>query len=768
MHSPESLLSSAGFVRNLARSMLRDGNSADDVAQQTLLVAMQRPPRSARGLRTWLGSVVRSIARQNARGEDRRRRREASVARTESVPSAAEVLEREALRGTVVRAVLALGEPARSTVLLRYYEDKSPREIARLQGVPVETVRTRIKRGLAELRRELDSRLGGERGGWAQALLPLAMSGARGGTVAVGLQVAAGLGAMLLGVASLRLVLGPRDDPGRDPGSAAPAGAAPVASASAPSGEAAAPKRERVAASAPVQERLLSGSVADPRGRPLARTVLYVSPEAAPPARFRYHPEWIASLEQQGTRFEFLETDAEGRFRAAFADHPRVYVAVVEPRDPFLWADPLQGRWLDLPASDVALQVALAPTAEVAVLARVQGSGAQVAAFDCGAQRVSDALVLPGVQARAGRAVLTLPFHPTWSPDEFDLSAEAPELGRASARVRLAPGERREVELSFDAVLALTGRVVDPDGAPVADALVCSGTQIRLRGDEPFKPFEPARVEDGARTDASGWFALEASERYVTVWHPDWSPKTVARAKAALVPLEARAVVRGRLFGRDGRAVSGATLALDRRRETVTDELGRFVFEGVEAGVRGLRLPEKRWVALTVLPGETLEVELGAEERLEVVLEVRRGGEPWLAEIGGVGVGTERISEVVEFRSQDGRLQLSGLRPGRYVLLSGTGDLAVVDLARASAELELGTTPLTVHARPGTRVYLVPAGANELVELLAGRVASRTASAEGVVQYSGLPPGRYGVGIDRCGVALEVELADAPAEVRLE
>jgi RNA polymerase sigma-70 factor (ECF subfamily) len=304
--SPESLLSSAGFVRNLARSLLRDPHSADDVAQEALLTAMQKPPRSERGLRGWLASVVRSVARDRARSEGRRKWREASAARAEGTLSAAEILEREALRAEVVRAVLGLSEPSRSAVLLRYYEDKAPREIARLQGVPVETVRTRIKRGLAELRRALDARLGEERDGWARALLPLAMASARGSAgilpMSVGLQVAASAGLLLLGAGGWRL-LGGRAEP--EPVAGEGAAVLPAVSTTLALVEqrASVPAREPVPASVPVNEHELAGRVSDPRDEPLAGAILYVSPDGPPPERFRYHPEWIANLRQRGLRF---------------------------------------------------------------------------------------------------------------------------------------------------------------------------------------------------------------------------------------------------------------------------------------------------------------------------------------------------------------------------------------------------------------------------------------------------------------------------------
>ncbi len=56
-------------------------------------------------------------------------------------------------------------------MLLRYFEDVSAREIARREHLPVETVRTRIKRGLVLLRTRLASEFGAQ--DWRAAVTPL-------------------------------------------------------------------------------------------------------------------------------------------------------------------------------------------------------------------------------------------------------------------------------------------------------------------------------------------------------------------------------------------------------------------------------------------------------------------------------------------------------------------------------------------------------------------------------------------------------------------
>jgi len=53
-------------------------------------------------------------------------------------------------------AVQRLRPERRAVLVLRYYEDLPHNEIAALVGCPVVTVRTRVRRALADLRRELE------------------------------------------------------------------------------------------------------------------------------------------------------------------------------------------------------------------------------------------------------------------------------------------------------------------------------------------------------------------------------------------------------------------------------------------------------------------------------------------------------------------------------------------------------------------------------------------------------------------------------------
>jgi len=170
---PESLaelLRDARWLHALARTLVHDSDEAEDLLQDAWRVALARPPREAGTARVWFERVLGSLGQMRWRAQRARAARERETARGERLESAAEVVERaEAQRGLVAH-VLALDEPYRSTILWRFFDGLSGADIARRAGVPGSTVRTRLARGLAELRARLERERGGA---WAVALLPL-------------------------------------------------------------------------------------------------------------------------------------------------------------------------------------------------------------------------------------------------------------------------------------------------------------------------------------------------------------------------------------------------------------------------------------------------------------------------------------------------------------------------------------------------------------------------------------------------------------------
>lgn len=213
--NPEELLSHADFVRLLARRLVLDEQTADDIAQDTWLAAVEHPPTSDRSPRAWLARVVKNFSRKRYRTDSRRSARErfAGASAGRAAPSAAEIAAREEMRRRVVDAVQALAEPWRSTILLRYYENLPHRAVAERLGVPLDTMRTRLKKGLALLRARLDAEQDGKKDAWQLALAPLAgiePAALTGATPAAagGFLAATGLNAKVLSFAAAILVMG--------------------------------------------------------------------------------------------------------------------------------------------------------------------------------------------------------------------------------------------------------------------------------------------------------------------------------------------------------------------------------------------------------------------------------------------------------------------------------------------------------------------------------------------------------------------------------
>jgi len=197
----EDLTAHVAWVRRLASQLVRDPGTADDLAQDACLAALQRPPDDRAPLGTWLATVVRNGARLAWRGADRRADRERRSARDEATPSADQLVERVAVHRSVVDAVLALASPYRETILQRYFDGLTPTEIAARSSVSLATVKTRLARGLARLRLELSDE--GDRRTLARALAPLVGPAALGGLPAAPITASPGLGPPLLGILAM-------------------------------------------------------------------------------------------------------------------------------------------------------------------------------------------------------------------------------------------------------------------------------------------------------------------------------------------------------------------------------------------------------------------------------------------------------------------------------------------------------------------------------------------------------------------------------------
>ena len=174
------LLQHDALLRRLA-VRLAEPNDGEDAVQETWLAALRQGELRPGTAGAWLAVTLKRFIAGGHRSGARAKRREAAVARRDLVPSASEIVERESARREVVAALLALDPIYRDALVLRYESDLPPRKVAAALGIPVETARTRIKRGLVMMRRQLDDKVGPD-GGEALALLLV-----RPGAPAVGL-----------------------------------------------------------------------------------------------------------------------------------------------------------------------------------------------------------------------------------------------------------------------------------------------------------------------------------------------------------------------------------------------------------------------------------------------------------------------------------------------------------------------------------------------------------------------------------------------------
>jgi RNA polymerase sigma-70 factor (ECF subfamily) len=189
----DRLLAEMEWLDRLARSLVRGRDAADDIVQETLVRALAAPWASLRDLRGWLAMVAHRVARRRWRTDAREARRRAAWSPPEGEPDVTAAMARAEAQERVLAALRRLPEPYRVVLLLRFESGHSYSAIAVALAVPIETVRTRIKRGLHQLRDDLDARAGG-RAAWA---LPLLGPGLRSGALAVTVAAASCAGLLL-------------------------------------------------------------------------------------------------------------------------------------------------------------------------------------------------------------------------------------------------------------------------------------------------------------------------------------------------------------------------------------------------------------------------------------------------------------------------------------------------------------------------------------------------------------------------------------------
>ncbi len=668
-----ALAAHAAFVRRLAGALLRDEHAAADLAQDALVAAARSaPPRGPFG--AWLRGVVRNTWRMRLRAESRRALHERGAAPPQAGSDPADDAARRELVVRVARAVDALEEPYRTTVFLRWYEDLPPRAIAARQGVPVDTVNTRLRRAHAQLRALLDAGTHGGRRRWTLLLAPLAGGAERAPRRRA--PVSTALRISVLATSALTLVVVALGVTLSEPGATQPSAAG--ASGSATAADAAPESRRRTA-------RAHDGELADdaesslPGDLPTLRVhgVVLAAESLAPLPGVSVDASYLGVTRT-------ARTDAAGAYAV---DLPRVELVDPEALETFgstvhLLAQP-PGR---VPAStrverpadaDLTAPVLLAEQATAYVAGRVRDAAGDAVA----GARV--ALRLPSLSHRFGRTVtLTTDadgaFGPVpTTPGVAYVSVKARGHGEWEDRLVVPPSQGPDptrCDVALPPARSVPGCVRDAAGAPLG------GVRVFVRGD----------ADRAVRSGSDGRFLLPISTESpetVVAEADGWIDREehcgVTFDSELAITLERPARVRGRVLRGDG-APAGAGLrvwaqpegGIDRPVWAWTSADGTFELPPA------VGVPHELWVhdwpfprvaeRHEFVPGATYDIELRMSAdaprlRGRVVDDVdgsplasaRIGRGPWWPAESWHVDSDGRFDEVVAGSGRRGRLSLS-------------------------------------------------------------------------------------------------------------
>ena len=130
--------------------VVHDASAAEDIAQEAFLAAVRHLDRfdRRRPFRPWLHRIVVNRAIDWTRA--RALRGELELVDTASAPAEPDV------GSETVAALRSLSPEHRAVIVLRYLLGYTPGEIARMLELPRGTVNSRLRRGLDQLREEME------------------------------------------------------------------------------------------------------------------------------------------------------------------------------------------------------------------------------------------------------------------------------------------------------------------------------------------------------------------------------------------------------------------------------------------------------------------------------------------------------------------------------------------------------------------------------------------------------------------------------------
>lgn len=148
-------------VLGVTRAVLRNHSLAEEVAQEVMVELWRQAARfdpAAGSVSAWAATIAHRRAVDRVRSVRSREDREDRVAAGENRTAYDEVSEQVLQREDEVRVRAALGgltELQREALVLAYWGGRTSTEISDRLGVPVPTVKTRLRDGLARLRAEM-------------------------------------------------------------------------------------------------------------------------------------------------------------------------------------------------------------------------------------------------------------------------------------------------------------------------------------------------------------------------------------------------------------------------------------------------------------------------------------------------------------------------------------------------------------------------------------------------------------------------------------
>ncbi|MEO8218697.1 MAG: carboxypeptidase-like regulatory domain-containing protein, partial [Acidobacteriota bacterium] len=394
-------------------------------------------------------------------------------------------------------------------------------------------------------------------------------------------------------------------------------------------------------------------------------------------------------------------------------------------------------------------------------------------------------------------------------PNE-ELGIEARKKGQPSARAasqKFSPGERKTgVVITLPLGIAVTGRVTDRDGNPIAGVAVDSAPATDRRGAGRRLIFAGARdSEDRPQTDREGNFEIRLKEgRYdLTFSHPGFAPGSVpavsvsSNSKPLTVVLDPGAEVSGRVVRADGTGVADVRLDVfgESSGNTVTAPDGSFVISDLAAGPMMLMavkpddfISERRSVSAPA-SNVTIEVPAGGiisgrviDKATKEPVTSFRAGPSSSRRGGGMQFVGPRMQQ--SFRSEDGTFVLNNVPAGQTQLVVDAPGYVTATISGLTVDPDKPVRDLEVSLETGLKLSGKVTGADgtglqgaNVIEASddpagMGRRGGTSTDSDGTYSVDGLESGEHTFAFSKSGYVserktLKLSAKDTSLDVRL-